>query len=188
MGRDLAEIPATHGQVERTLDQRTLRPMVTVAKAFSNLPPPGENSPVPNHVGRVHSSRIMERYASLGAGQRDDFTQINRLYLQRPSFAIIVGSDNGGGKGHVHPLEPREVTPRESARLQTFPDWWIFCGKRTAEIIRQVGNAVPPLFAGAVGAQMIRGIFGGSSVPSFEEIAVRLGQDHLLGVDVTAMA
>jgi DNA (cytosine-5)-methyltransferase 1 len=180
LGRDLTEIPPTHGQSGRTLDQRTLRPIVTVARALSDLPPPGEDSPVPNHVGRVHSSRIVERYASLAAGERDDFTQINKLDLQRPSFTIVVGSDHGGGKGHIHPLEPREVTPRESARIQTFPDWWIFSGTRVAEVIRQVGNAVPPLFAAAVGVQIISRVFGSSNIPSFEETARHLGQEHLL--------
>ena len=75
-----------------------------------------------------HSDEIIKRYKSLTFGERDHRTRINKLDPSRPSYTIIVGSDKGGGKGHVHPFEPREVTPRESARLQTFPDWWEFHG------------------------------------------------------------
>src|SRR5205823_391079 len=81
-----------------------------------------------NHVGREHSQRIIDRYRSLEFGERDPSTRINKLHPGRPSYTIIVGSDKGGGKGHVHPFFPREVTPRESARIQTFPDWWQFYG------------------------------------------------------------
>src|SRR5262249_7722623 len=87
----------------------------TVRDAFAGLPRIGALYPA-NHVGRAHSDRIRKRYASLVPGERDHCTRINKLDLDRPSFTIIVGSDKGGGKGHVHPAEPREVTPRESAR------------------------------------------------------------------------
>src|SRR5262249_576741 len=120
----------------------------TVQDALINLPPIGASTPA-NHVGRHHSKRIIDRYRRLKPGERDSCTRINKLDLARPSFTIIVGSDKGGGKGHVHLVEPREVTPRESARIQTFPDWWAFSGT-SRHPIRQVGNAVFPLLAAAV--------------------------------------
>ena len=60
----------------------------------------------------------------------------------------------------VHYKEPRILTVREQARIQSFPDWFEFKGKYTSggmlrkkEVPRytQVGNAVPPLFAEQVG-------------------------------------
>lgn len=100
---------------------RTLIPFNTVFDALQELPEiASENSPR-NHVGRVHSEPIINRYRNLAFGERDSTTRINKLHPERPSYTIIVGSDKGGGKGHVHPYDPREVTPRESARMQTFP-------------------------------------------------------------------
>ncbi|MCG3773354.1 MAG: Modification methylase AplI [Nitrospira sp.] len=119
----------------------------------------------------------MDRYRSLKPGERDPKTRINKLDLDKPSFTIIVGSDKGGGKGHVHPSEPREVTPRESARIQTFPDWWAFSGT-SRHPIRQVGNAVPPLMAAAVGNALRSQVFGEAEI-SLADAVKALEQQHL---------
>jgi DNA (cytosine-5)-methyltransferase 1 len=153
-----------------------LFPYRTVADAFRNLPTIGDNR-IQNHVGRTHSKRIIARYASMSAGERDRHTRINKLDLDRPSFTIIVGSDAGGGKGHIHPIAPREVTPRESARIQTFPDWWGFSGT-SRHPIRQVGNAVPPMLAAAVGNAIRVNLFGMKPI-RFETILELLNQQHL---------
>jgi DNA (cytosine-5)-methyltransferase 1 len=87
----------------------------------------------------------------------------------RPSYTIIVGSDKGGGKGHVHPFQPREVTPRESARIQTFPDWWQFSGNGR-HVIRQVGNAVPALFGGLLASHVKRHLFEEENILSYDEL------------------
>lgn len=135
----------------------------TVSQALSNLPEPITDwkiEPAMNsHVGREHGTDIIKRYASLKFGERDSKTRINKLNPDKPSYTIVVGSDKGGGKGHVHPFSPREVTPRESARIQTFPDWWEFSGTGR-HVIRQVGNAVPPLFAAQIAAHVASHIFG----------------------------
>lgn len=92
-----------------------------VADALRGLPEPNGVFPS-NHLGREHGAAIIARYAAMTPGARDVHTRINKLDLARPSFTIICGSNCGGGKGHVHPVKPREVTARESARIQTFPD------------------------------------------------------------------
>jgi site-specific DNA-cytosine methylase len=55
---------------------------------------------------------------------------------------------------YVHPSEPRTLSVREAARIQTFPDWFCFGGLGLVDAFRAVGNAVPPLltyqFAGQV--------------------------------------
>jgi len=64
-----------------------------------------------------------------------------RIHPDKPSSTIIAGG--GGGTWGYHYLEPRSLTNRERARLQTFPDNFVFEGS-TTEVRRQIGNAVPP--------------------------------------------
>jgi DNA (cytosine-5)-methyltransferase 1 len=156
----------------------TLKNYRTVKEALRYLPEPGKLSSVSNHIGRKHSQRIISRYENLKFGERDPKTRINKLHPERPSFTIIVGSDKGGGKGHIHPFFPREVTPRESARMQTFPDWWEFYGTGR-HIIRQVGNAVPPLFAALFAEHLRVHIFGEKKQRSYEDFIEILGLNYL---------
>jgi DNA (cytosine-5)-methyltransferase 1 len=162
---------------------QALLPYNTASDALRTLPSvkaPSEIKPR-NHSGRVHGETIIQRYENLAFGERDSKTRINKLHPERPSYTIIVGSDKGGGKGHVHPFEAREVTPRESARMQSFPDWWGFSGT-SRHPIRQIGNAVPPILAGAIGTYLLENIFR-VTPPTREEIWRRLSQDHLLDAE-----
>lgn len=175
-GQEVSEVPKITSEPSPGLFEKDLLPWRTVRHALEGLPDEGSDN-LANHTGRDHSQRIIDRYAGLDAGERDPKTRINKLDLTRPSFTIIVGSDQGGGKGHIHPVEPREVTPRESARIQTFPDWWAFSGT-TRHPIRQVGNAVPPLLGAAVGNAIRDQIFGLERI-SFETVIDLLDQKHL---------
>jgi DNA (cytosine-5)-methyltransferase 1 len=49
----------------------------------------------------------------------------------------------------IHPKLDRALTPREGARLQSFDDDFVFAGNRT-QIVKQIGNAVPPLLGTAI--------------------------------------
>ncbi len=174
-GKQLPKLTPTHGA--------DLLPFSTAGAALSNLPTPitdwKGNPHINGHVGRKHSERIIERYESLVFGERDHKTRINKLNPSKPSFTIIVGSDAGGGKGHVHPMEPREVTPRESARIQTFPDWWEFAGTGR-HVIRQVGNAVPPLFAAIIATQIRREIFNQKTTSNINSLVKKLDLNFLI--------
>ena len=171
----IPQMVATHAPPNSLFNAH--KPFKTVASILDDLPTPitdWKGKPFLNgHVGRKHSQRIIERYSSLSFGERDHKTRINKLNPKRPSFTIIVGSDAGGGKGHVHPFEPREVTPRESARIQTFPDWWEFYGTGR-HIIRQVGNAVPPLFAAILAQYIAKEVFNKRKIKTFDELVNQL--------------
>jgi DNA (cytosine-5)-methyltransferase 1 len=67
-----------------------------------------------------------------------------RLAENHPSITIDTGHMN-----YFHPIYNRVPTVRESARLQSFPDNFIFLGSITSQF-RQVGNAVPPLLSRAI--------------------------------------
>lgn len=108
---------------------------------------------LPNHVLRQHCQRVITRYSKILPGGRDRKDHTDRVHPDRPSGTVLVGSGAGGGRPFIHPYEHRHITVREAARLQSFPDWWVFEGGPTAAY-RQVGNAVPPLLAKAVATQI----------------------------------
>ena len=87
----------------------------------------------------------------------------------------------------LHYSEPRILTVRESARLQSFPDWFQFRGKfttggsrRTKECPRytQVGNAVPPYLARAIGLA-IRSVLEEAVAASSQEAVAKIEQETL---------
>ena len=105
---------------------------------------------LPNHRIRPHGSRVRGRYANVTQGSRDSTDHSDRIHSELPSGTVLVRSGAGGGRPHIHPTEHRVLTVREAARLQSFPDWYVFRGTNTSQY-RQVGNAVPPLLGYEVG-------------------------------------
>jgi DNA (cytosine-5)-methyltransferase 1 len=73
-----------------------------------------------------------------------------RLWWDRPSVTIRTEFYKPEKGRYLHPDQHRPITHREAARLMGFPDDFRFCGTKV-EIARQIGNAVPPPFAGALG-------------------------------------
>lgn len=73
-----------------------------------------------------------------------------RLDEKQPSVTIDTGNNHSN---YFHPLFNRIPTVREAARLQSFPDDFVFVGNRS-EQYRQVGNAVPPLLAKAIASRI----------------------------------
>jgi DNA (cytosine-5)-methyltransferase 1 len=106
-----------------------------------------------NHETRRHSAESVSRYMALPYGGRDGTGRVDRLDPSLPAKTVIAGGTKGGGRSHLHPYSPRTLSVRECARLQTFPDDYVFCGP-TARQFTQVGNAVPPLLAYKIALQM----------------------------------
>lgn len=107
------------------------------------------------HYVRDHKAESLLRYMELGFGERDQLGRVDRLTPNAPSKTVIAGGRNGGGRSHLHPYVPRTLSPRECARLQTFPDWFEFEGSGARQFT-QIGNAVPPMLAYQVGKLLAR--------------------------------
>ncbi len=99
-----------------------------------------------NHQMREHKIESVLRYRVLDFGKRDHMGRVDRLDPKIPSKTVIAGGLIGGGRSHLHPWVPRTLSVRESARLQTFPDNYVFSGPMARQFT-QVGNAVPPLLS-----------------------------------------
>ncbi len=99
-----------------------------------------------NHITREHTATSISRYMLLEYGARDKLGRVDRLDPRLPSKTVIAGGTKGGGRSHLHPFSPRTLSVRECARLQTFPDSYVFTGANARQFT-QVGNAVPPLLA-----------------------------------------
>jgi len=83
-----------------------------------------------------------------------------RLWWDRPALTIRTEFFKPEKGRYLHPSQHRPITHREAARLQTFPDNFIFKGTKT-EIAKQIGNAVPPVFATKI-ANCIYAMLSGS--------------------------
>ena len=116
-----------------------------------------------NHMVTKTTDTAMERFKALKQGQNfhslDDtlksntYTDVSRtqntIYLRlnydEPSGTVV----NVRKSMWVHPTLDRAISVREAARLQTFPDSFVFCGTKDKQY-QQVGNAVPPIMAKAI--------------------------------------
>lgn len=122
---------------------------------------------LPNHETRAHNAESVRRYMRLGYGERDQLGRVDRLDPQLPSKTVIAGGTNGGGRSHLHPDIPRTLSVRECARLQTFPDDYVFVGP-TARQFTQVGNAVPPVLAAQIGQAVTASLF--ADIPAAQAV------------------
>lgn len=108
---------------------------------------------------REHRLNSVKRYSRLDYGERDQLGRVDRLAPKSPSKTVIAGGLKGGGRSHLHPEIPRTLSVRECARLQTFPDDYIFLGPMGRQFT-QVGNAVPPILAAQFGLSLAKSVFG----------------------------
>jgi len=69
--------------------------------------------------------------------------------MDQPAYTITTKFNEATTGAFIHPLQPRTLTLREAARLQSFPDRFVFVGTQS-QIRHQIGNAVPPILARSI--------------------------------------
>jgi DNA (cytosine-5)-methyltransferase 1 len=166
-------VPApTHGVGEGLLPFKTARQAL--------LDPPIPEDAENNETTR-HTKKVVEMLNHIPPGQNawyegiPEHLQLNvkgarmsqiyrRLHPEQPSYTV-TGS-GGGGTHMYHWSEPRALTNRERARLQTFPDDYVFFGGKE-KVRQQVGMAVPPEGARII-VEAILNTFAGNHYPSID--------------------
>lgn len=110
-----------------------------------NVPPGGNWKNIPEEVPSARLAQIRESFAA-GKGSRS--TYYGRLRPDAPSYTIGTYYTRPGNGCFLHPdaTQDRTISHREAARLQSFPDTFVFRGSQRA-VCQQIGNAVPPLLA-----------------------------------------
>lgn len=124
------------GHADRIYDHVTRRVRDDDVVAFEHLDTKTKYSELPDELKRYRDDIFDDKYKRLDAHD-----------LSRTITAHIAKD----GYWYIHPEQNRTLTIREAARVQTFPDHFRFAGPPTAAL-RQIGNAVPPRVARAIGS------------------------------------
>ncbi len=183
---DLPKINAGGGEEKMSYDSKPLNDYQQFMRKNSKK--------VFNHIAMRHTQRLIERFKAIqpgknlldvwethGAVQRGNpneksnvkFSQNNlRLIANKPAPTIAASFQSN----FIHPFLDRNFTAREGARLQSFPDDFIFEGMRTKmswekglSQYQQIGNAVPPLMAFEIAKTLKRVLENGNYEQPFEE-------------------
>ncbi len=114
---------------------------------IAQVPPGGGRADIPEALRLPCHQVSVER-----AGHRGVY---GRLHWDRPAGTITTKCNSFTRGRFAHPDKHRNITMREAARLQSFPDDFVFAGG-TVPVAHQVGNAVPPLLAEQLGSSLLR--------------------------------
>lgn len=118
-----------------------------------------------NHQSTNHSSVAIDRLKRIPPEKGKEYLTEKisstfgqtwgRLEKNNQSPTIVTRFDTPSNGKNSHPFLHRAITAREAARIQSFPDGFIFYGNKTS-VNKQIGNAVPPLLGKAIAEQILK--------------------------------
>lgn len=168
------EIKKTRSQISK--DNEHFFDNITVWDAISNLNKPTKDGKIKiekydnryqkflkskddityNHIKSIHSKKAIDRMSKIKINENYLVLDENIKSVHSGSYGrlnpngiaptITTRFDTPSGGRFIHPYENRTLTPREAARIQSFPDSFIFTGNKSC-VCKQIGNAVPPKLA-----------------------------------------
>ena len=153
----ISDLPSRIEEIGEDIDSYTMEAQTEYQKSMR-----GSCEILYNHVGTNHTKPVKDTIALVpeggnykdlpkGWGESRKFNEAwTRYDGNKPSKTIDTGHRN-----HFHYKYNRVPTVRENARLQSFPDSFVFSGTKTQQY-RQVGNAVPPLLGYALGKEILK--------------------------------
>lgn len=153
----LSDLPSREDELGKEEDVYVTEPQTEYQKLMR-----GNCKVLHNHVATAHKQFVKDTIALVpeggnwrnlpqGVGESRKFHEAwTRYHGDKPSKTIDTGHRN-----HFHYQYNRVPTIRENARLQSFPDDFVFTGTKTQQN-RQVGNAVPPLLGYALGKALLQ--------------------------------
>lgn len=138
---------------------------VTITKYQQNLR--SDSGIVYNHISSRHKPETLNILSMIKEGQTmKDLPAIyhtksvhsgayGRMVFDKPAYTLTTRINTPSVGRITHPRQNRTITPREAARIQSFPDDYRFIGDITS-IGMQIGNAVPPILAKKIGEQILK--------------------------------
>ena len=152
----IGDLPALEGIYGEEIQEYECEPKTEYQRIMRK-----NSNKIYNHIGSIHEEKTVallklipegKNYKALPPelGSRFKYHEaLTRYHSKKPSLTI-----NTGHRSHFHYKYNRIPTVRESARLQSFPDDFIFYGNKAAQY-KQVGNAVPPMLGYVVAKKIM---------------------------------
>lgn len=143
-----------NGEGEEKIPANNLTPQTKYQKTLSAK----KSDFVYNHTSSKHKNETLKKLEQIKIGQRQADLPKNlqtksvhsgsygRMHVNKPAFTLTTRINTPSVGRIVHPYLNRTITPREAARIQSFPDDFRFIGNITT-VGMQIGNAVPPILA-----------------------------------------
>lgn len=186
--RTLTTVDSVRGKWSSQSDYARAMHGVTRDKTDFSYPRVWDQDLLTSSMRTDHSDISRRRFKATPQGAVEPISRFFKLPASGVSNTLRAGTDSARGAftspRPIHFKYDRCITVREMARLHSFPDWFRFHQTKWHGA-RQIGNAVPPLMARAVAAEVISAL---GCKPVRPKVAIQLGEPLLLGMDMSQAA